>query len=328
MPKKNRKTLEGNLNDCSKVEYSNKCIKTEYLEEKGSKVELVDERSIKESFTFTLKNEIELVKKHKNDIIATGTFDFLKHYGVSLEQTKYLKLVNPKNLQKDFLDVKEKTKINLRALSTLKILEVIEEKQLFRQKYIDFLKNERSADLFGAVLNFVNNKKVFDELYYWIPGKRITNIFSFIHKAMPEFAFLYKMYLNRCYTTNYKSIHPDSYLCEMSKKTDLEQLELMYADKEIFRNEIITRPEWLEDWTEEMENKSYVFNGEPLFNTVNLEKNNFILKNTEILENLKETKEIGGDLEAELSEELSYVEFKIGKTPFLMTLSEFRRRFM
>ncbi|OQS54915.1 hypothetical protein EHP00_970 [Ecytonucleospora hepatopenaei] len=300
-------------------------------QEVGAAVEFLDKKKQEIEKPLSFLEELNLLKMNKDKIIETGTFDFLKNLGINIEQTTYIKHVCAQKLKEDLLERSKKKKINWRTLKTINILNLCEEQQLFGKKYLEFLQDERKEELFSNILEFVNSREVKDELYYWEPGKKVTNIFSFLKILLPNFAQLYKIYLSRCFTTNVDPVYPDSFLREKINKVEYEEIEMLFNDREIFKNKYITRPEWLEYWDEKLDFDSfysYQYNNFASSDYKNFDKTHFEIHPLNFLEKIPDIKSVSEDLECELVDELSFVNFNIDNVEYLMSLKEFKRRFM
>lgn len=90
--------------------------------------------------------------------------------------------------------------VKLNKLSALNILVYLEESFQKSDKHIlkklESIKQELlgRTDLFLSVLKYLENKKVRDDVFYWTPGYKISNIFCFIVDLIPNFIHLYKEY--------------------------------------------------------------------------------------------------------------------------------------
>lgn len=132
-----------------------------------------------------------------------------------------------------------KNRVKLSRLSTLNILVYLEEGFQKSDKHMlnnmERIKKEilQRSDLFVAVLNYLENKKVRDNLFSWTPGYNISNIFCFIVDLMPNFVKLYKEY----YIERVVCKKP---LCDVSTfikerfSVEYEQFNLMATDLLMF----------------------------------------------------------------------------------------------
>ncbi|KAM0680169.1 hypothetical protein GINT2_001552 [Glugoides intestinalis] len=90
--------------------------------------------------------------------------------------------------------------LKLTKLSAFNILvyleECFEKSDKHVLKKLESIKQELLGrpDLFLSVLMYLENKKVHDDVFYWIPGCKISNIFCFIVDLIPNFIHMYKEY--------------------------------------------------------------------------------------------------------------------------------------
>lgn len=93
-----------------------------------------------------------------------------------------------------------KTSLKLSKLSSLNILYYLEESfkrgDKFVLKHLDRITGELRcrSDIFQTVMVYLQNKAVRDDLFYWLPGHRVSNIFCFIAQVIPDFIEKYKKY--------------------------------------------------------------------------------------------------------------------------------------
>lgn len=93
-----------------------------------------------------------------------------------------------------------KTSLKLSKLSSLNILYYLEESfkkgDKFVLKHLDRIAGELRSrdDIFSTVMMYLQNRAVKDDLFYWMPGHRISNIFCFITEIIPDFVERYKKY--------------------------------------------------------------------------------------------------------------------------------------
>ncbi|ELA41540.1 uncharacterized protein VICG_01404 [Vittaforma corneae ATCC 50505] len=138
-----------------------------------------------------------------------------------------------------------KTKVKLSKLSTLNILIYLEEGFQKSDKHmlsnIERIKREVSqrTDLFEAVLKYLENKKVRDDLFYWTPGYKISNIFCFIMDIIPNFIPLYKEYYIEKIVCKREFYDASNFVKERFSN-DYEQFNLINMDLSMFRNCIST----------------------------------------------------------------------------------------
>ncbi|KAI4292805.1 hypothetical protein PAPHI01_2079 [Pancytospora philotis] len=95
------------------------------------------------------------------------------------------------------------TRLKIHNLSTVNILNYVDESFNLGDKYVlkrlDAIREELLGrrDLFEAALLFLKNSTVRSSLYYWIPGFKINNVFSFIKQLIPGFVEAYRAYYAR-----------------------------------------------------------------------------------------------------------------------------------
>lgn len=134
-----------------------------------------------------------------------------------------------------------KTRVKLSKLSTLNILIYLEEGFQKNDKHmlnnIERIKKEmlQRSDLFEAVLEYLENKKVRDDLFYWTPGYRISNIFCFIVEIVPNFIQLYKEYYIEKIVCKREFYDASNFVKERFSN-DYEQFNLISMDLSMFRN--------------------------------------------------------------------------------------------
>lgn len=133
-----------------------------------------------------------------------------------------------------------KSRVKLSKLSTLNILVYLEEGFQKSDRHvldnIEKIKKEvaERSDLFGAVLEYLENKRVRDDLFYWTPGYRISNIFCFIVDLVPNFAQLYKDYFVEMVVCRRQLCDALSFVKERFS-ADYEQFSLMNMDLTMFK---------------------------------------------------------------------------------------------
>jgi len=132
-----------------------------------------------------------------------------------------------------------RARVKLSKLSTLNILVYLEEGFQKSDKHmlnnIERIKREvaRREDLFEAILNYLENKKVRDNLFYWTPGYKISNIFCFIVDLLPNFVGLYKEYYIERVVCRKKLCDASTFVKERFS-ADYEQFNLMSIDLSMF----------------------------------------------------------------------------------------------
>lgn len=170
-----------------------------------------------------MKEHIEQIEKDREAIRKKATDEF---------QFSYIPfLISPKN---------KEIKVKLSKISSLNILIYLEEcfqngkKNIIKE--IDKIKRELTSreDLFISVLKYLENKRVRDDMFYWTPGYKVTNIFCFIVDLIPDFIRQYKEYCIEkvvCGTqfydvTNFiKERYPDDYLNFNLMRMDLSMFQ-------------------------------------------------------------------------------------------------------
>jgi len=137
------------------------------------------------------------------------------------------------------LSTKPKTSFKLSKLSSINALYYAEESfkngDKFFLKHIDKIRRELMGrpDIFESSLIFLQNKKIKDDLFYWIPGHKISNIFCFIAEINPNFIELYKSYYVRMIATG--RMYYDALLFIKQRfQQEYHQFHLMSMDLEIF----------------------------------------------------------------------------------------------
>ncbi|KAL6122433.1 hypothetical protein NUSPORA_00514 [Nucleospora cyclopteri] len=249
------------------------------------------------------KEQIEkdrfLIKNNKS-YINNSTFSYLR----------YINLKDSKKKNKPF------NKVNPNNLTTLNLLYIIEEKLLYNcSKMFQLLKSRE--DLFESALQFISNRTIKDDLYYWVPGKKITNIFSLIKEAISDFGARYKECLIRDITmSNKEQLIKNSnilqFIMEKEDKMLVEEIEGIYYDLEIFKGKFITRSFWVPEENETAVNE--------------VQKMNCTVKNSHLLPS-KETVDISSNLSAFLVPEISFVDFEVNGERKVLSYKEFKNKY-
>lgn len=133
-----------------------------------------------------------------------------------------------------------KTTVKLSKLSTLNILVYLEEGFQRNDKHmlnnLERIKKEvlQRGDLFEAILQYLENKRVRDDLFYWTPGHKISNIFCFIVSVAPNFIQLYKDYYIEKIVCGRVFYDASNFIRERYS-ADYEQFKLMEMDLTLFK---------------------------------------------------------------------------------------------
>ncbi|KAI5149862.1 hypothetical protein ENBRE01_1165 [Enteropsectra breve] len=147
---------------------------------------------------------------------------------------------------------KEDTRrIKLHSMGTLNIIYYVEESFKLTDKYI--LKNLEKfkselltrSDLFVSIMSFVEREKVKDQLFYWLPGYKIDNVFSFLADVMPDFPSLYKNYLIH-WRMNDEKLHDCFTFIKERYSQEYDSIRIIKRDLELFRS-CITKDYWIEE---------------------------------------------------------------------------------
>ncbi|KAI5172705.1 hypothetical protein PAEPH01_1795 [Pancytospora epiphaga] len=197
---------------------------------------------------------------------------------------------------------KEKTWLRIHNLSTINILNYIDESYNLGDKYVlQRLKDLRAVllsrvDLFDAVLLFLTNAVVRSELHYWQPGLGSSSIFSFVSELIPDFVGRYKAYYARCTIMKGAVLDCTSFIKERFKNS-IDQLLVIQEDLQLF-DHCITLPYWLDTQEETISEECLRLIAEP--NRIDVAK----------------------DVEAFLVPELSFVECTIGNREIIVSLAQ------
>lgn len=130
-------------------------------------------------------------------------------------------------------------RVKLSKLTTLNTLIYLEEGFRKGDKYmlnnIEKIKKDmiQRADLFEAVLKYLENKEVRDDLFYWTPGYKISNIFCFIVEILPNFVQLYKEYYIEKIVCKLNFYDASKFIKERFRN-EYEQFNLMGLDLTMF----------------------------------------------------------------------------------------------
>ncbi|ORD94257.1 hypothetical protein ECANGB1_974 [Enterospora canceri] len=258
-----------------------------------------------------LEYERRLIRKHRTEILSSGSFDCLKQYDVL-----YIHKVDQRLLLEELVKSKPSAHYNLKKLETKTLLSLAEEHQHLLGR-IQHVASTRDG-LFSDAVCFLENRRVKSELHYWIPGARTTNVFAMIGNLLPDFGDLYKVYLLKCYA--FREQHRDClrYLREKGNKVEVEEIECMVQDRGIFRNNFtITKLDYVDEIKEGAFHRAidgYRNPGE--FGEVEVE-------NCGKLGNIVRRRNINRDLSAEMLPELSFVEYEVDGVVYVGKLSDF-----
>lgn len=132
---------------------------------------------------------------------------------------------------------------SLSSHSTSRILELLD--KLFTapqrfQREIEEIGNCLKArdDLFQTFLIFIENKRVKDDLYYWHPGIKYTNIYSFVCDLLGDVSSLFLLHITKSLIVD--STVPWSLMEMLESRLSpsvLSQISVMAKDVEIFKDE-------------------------------------------------------------------------------------------
>ncbi|EED44668.1 hypothetical protein EBI_27482 [Enterocytozoon bieneusi H348] len=266
-----------------------------------------------------LKNQFEyekkLIKEHVNEILKHKNLDCLKNYKLYfLYHANLHSLI--KQLQKKYYS----TNIKLSELQTIDILYLCEKKNNFSKSMISLLKTK--DDLFISALQFLSKKTIYNELYYWKPQRKITNIFTFIQHLIPNFCILYKIYLNRSFAIGLPYINILHFIKEKYSISEYEEVDSLLNDIFKFKNRYITYPNWVENTTVDLESKTW-----NLYDYFILPEGHYTISNVNQIFKVPRVKRITKDIKTEIIPKLSYIEFICNNKKYMMTLDEFNIRF-
>lgn len=195
-------------------------------------------------------------------------------------------------------------RLNLAKLSTINLLVFLEESFKTGDKYImrnlDKIKRGMTErkDLFLSTLKYLENKKIRDEMFYWTPGYKISNIFSFIVELIPDFIVQYKEYYIKhvvCKKEYYNALH----FIKERFSSEYENFKLIERDLLLF-NHCISSQVWLDE------------------NSVRIVSR----KCTDFL-NILETYDICEDLEAILAPSASFIEVTVFGKLYAVSICNF-----
>lgn len=198
-----------------------------------------------------------------------------------------------------------KQSIKLSKMSTLNILCYAEE--CFQNTDKQFLKSinkiiaelTKRSDIFQSTLIFLQNKRVKDDLYYWIPGHKISNIFCFLVEANPNFIKNYKQYYIEMLVTNRKYYDAHQFI-QQKYPQEFQQFVLMEKDLTLFQNCI----------------SSIIWTGEdPKINSKFEQIYKFL--------GLEECIDLNDDIEAIVVPEVSYVDVTIDGVDMIISFEKF-----
>lgn len=195
-------------------------------------------------------------------------------------------------------------RLNLSKLSTINLLVFLEESFKNGDKYImrnlDKIKTgiiERE-DLFISTLKYLENKKIRDEMFYWTPGYKISNIFSFIVELIPNFVEQYKEYYIKQIVCKKVHLNALNFIKERYT-TEYERFKIIEKDLLLFNN-CISSHVWLDENSKrQISKKSIDFLG------------------------IEEFYDVCEDLMAILAPSASFIEVTVYDKFFIASISEF-----
>eukprot|EP00866_Antonospora_locustae_P000430 jgi/Antlo1/430/1760 len=132
---------------------------------------------------------------------------------------------------------------SLNSHPTSRILELLEKLFTVPQRFQREIEEMGSClkardDLFQTFLVFIENKRIKDDLYYWHPGIKYTNIYSFVCDLLGDVSSLFLLHITKSLIVD--STVPWS-LVEMLEArlspSVLSQISVMAKDIEIFKDE-------------------------------------------------------------------------------------------
>lgn len=134
---------------------------------------------------------------------------------------------------------KAKTSLKLSRLSSLNILYYLEESFKRGDKFV--LRNlDRMAkelrgrsDIFQTAMMYLQDKTVKDDLFYWLPGHRVSNIFCFIAEIIPDFVERYKKYYVEMVVSR-REYYDVLHFIRGRYEQDYAQFKMMQMDLELF----------------------------------------------------------------------------------------------
>lgn len=219
---------------------------------------------------------------------------------------------NPDFSYLPYIEKTSKTTFKLSKLRTLNILYYLEEGFKIGDKVVisnlERIKKELvlRKDIFNSILIFLQNKKIQDDLFYWMPaikpGKMgirtiITNIFAFISEVVPDFVKRYKIYYIQNIITCRPFYNAFNFI-EQRYPAEYTQFKTMKMDLELFED-CITGPIWL--------NEQLDYRLDFLCEYLRI--------NSEI--------DISSDLKALLEPRASFIEFSIDSKSYVVSLERF-----
>lgn len=210
---------------------------------------------------------------------------------------------------------KQKEKVKLSKLGTVNVLIYLEESFLKCDSYVlgnlDKITKEllSRSDLFISVLKYLENKKVRDDLYYWMPKdvnvntktqnlatKEPTSIFSFIVSLLPNFPQMYKSYFTESVICGRSFFDAFNFIHEKFPN-EFENFSLMILDLKMFKH-CISDHAWVDNF-----NKKQIS-----------EQTLHLLESPAYLN-------ISDDIEAIICPEVSFVDISIGNKSFVVSVS-------
>lgn len=143
---------------------------------------------------------------------------------------------------------KTKTHLKLHNLSTINILNYIDESFRLGDRYVltrlEMMRHELLSrkDLFEAVLRFLQGAAVRSDLHYWLPGLSTDNIFSFTVQLVPNFVERYRSYFTRCTILGETPLNCLSFIQERFKDAH-DRFRVIQEDLSLF-DSCLSHPFW------------------------------------------------------------------------------------
>lgn len=265
----------------------------------GNKQETCTENKLEEDLI-----HVNLIEKDRNSIRCNTS--------LSSSEFSYLHLLLYKN---------PPLKVKLSKLSTLNILIYLEEgfskNDKFVHTHLSKIKKEliNRNDLFDSILKYLHNKSVRDDLYYWTPGRNISNIFSFITEICPEFVEKYKKYYIECLVCHREFYNLLQFVKERYPN-DYDQFSTINTDASIFK-QCITANIWTD---EECGTAEYKSNGDVVYFNGNKVSVDYYVE--QIL-NIREKIHFSDDIEASVVPDVCFVEIVVNDNMMTVSLGAF-----
>ena len=257
------------------------------------------------------EGQVEFIPLHLNIIQSTQfqnnrAFSYIPLLTAKSSNQNILTVNNSTNDLKD-----NKVPFKYEKLSTTNLLIFLEES--FNNSVKSVLKKLdkiekillKRTDLFFSVLKYLENKQIRDDLFYWSPGYKVSNIFSFIVILIPNFPKIYKEYYVKNLICNRVFINVIHFLKERFPE-EYETFTLINYDLNVFKD-CISPNLWFEPTNELEYFEKTTSNSENILSVFGISK----------------VIEISEDLEGYLAPLVSYFEFEIYGKVFLVNLLNF-----